>query len=444
VTEAFRTIEDGLREELLREVGKSRWRLWFRDTAVRQVGEESVTLAVPTEVHRTWLEYTYAHQLRRAVRQVLGDGVEVRLEVSRAQGARREVREHLPERSRDWEALVERHRPRPTLEGFVGDGERRFAARLLASLAHGGGAEDPPSVFLYGDSGTGKTHLLRALEADALAVAPGDVLYLTAQRFTSRYVSALRAKELDAVRAFEVDLGHRRIVLLDDVHTLQGRTATQAALVRLRERTVGRGTRFVLTATRHPRDLEGLSPRLRSWLESGVVLRLPSPSRACLEEVLAARARTYGMGEAPEGVLRWILDHTGSVHGAVQIVDRWGAASVHLGRPLGADLVEDLVPDVAVTTRQEIVRRAKDAVAAYYKVPLRALEAATKAHRAALPRRVAIYLVYRAAALPLKDLARAFGLRSHSSASRAIQLVREERQRDPALENVIDGLLARM
>ena len=55
-----------------------------------------------------------------------------------------------------------------------------------------------------------------------------------------------------------------------------------------------------------------------------------------------------------------------------------------------------------------------------------------------------MYLVYRAAALPLKELGLAFGLKSHSSVSRAIHQMREDRERDPALEHVIDGLLARM
>ena len=72
------------------------------------------------------------------------------------------------------------------------------------------------------------------------------------------------------------------------------------------------------------------------------------------------------------------------------------------------------------------------------------LDQPTKVRSAALPRRVAMYLVYRAAALPLVDLGHAFGLKSHSSVSRSIQEIRDLRESDPSLEQLVDGLLERM
>ncbi len=86
MSDPYRAIRDGLREELVREVGRHRYRLWFRDTEVHDVAAERVTLAVPTEVHRTWLECTYAPQLRRAVDNVFGEGMQVELRLSRTPG----------------------------------------------------------------------------------------------------------------------------------------------------------------------------------------------------------------------------------------------------------------------------------------------------------------------------------------------------------------------
>ncbi len=441
---ALEAIEEGLREEILREVGRGRYRLWFRDAAVQGVGERGVTLAVPSEVHRTWLQYTYGDLLRRAAAHVLGDGAAVELVVCAAQGRVRALRESLPTRGVEWERLLESRRPKPTLSSFVADGGDRFAPLLLAQLVHGHGAVDPPAIYLYGAPGTGKTHLLTAVTDAIEAKSPGAAAYLTARRFTSRYAAAVRSHELGAVRAFEIDLSHRRVILVDDVGRLASRAATQAALVRLRERAVGTRTRIVLAGPRHPRDLEGFSSTLVSWLSSGVVLRLAVPDRARLVAILAARGRAYGQGAPAEDVVDQVLQRTGSVHGAVALVDRWGAASAELGRPLEAEWLGEIGPAVAQTAREEVVRRAKAAVAGHYGVAPRVLDAPTKARSAALPRRVAMYLVYRAAALPLKELGLAFGLKSHSSASRAIREIRAERERDPSLEQVIDALLARM
>jgi chromosomal replication initiator protein len=428
---------------LVRAVGWHRYRLWFRDTEVSCVDDDSVTLAVPTEVHRTWLEYTYGSLLHRAAASVLGDGVKVALEVGVEQGRRREVREQLPSSNQAWEELLSRYRPQPTLDSFLCKPGEQFPLMLLRQFVHGNGQYDPPAVFLYGEGGTGKSHLLEGLAKAANALTPGDAAYLTSKRFTSRYVSALRLREVQAVRAFEADLCSRRLVLIDDVHTLTGRSATQRALVRLRERAHGTATRFVFTSRRHPQALEGFSPRLRSWLMSSVLLKLPVPDREGRRTILAGRARACGVG-LDAGVADWILDRTGSVRGAVEVVDRWAAASADLGRPLEEGWLKEICPTVSATAQEEVIRRAKHVVAAHYGVPLSVLEQPTKVRSAAQPRRVAIYLVYRAAALPLKQLGRAFGYRSHSSVSRAIQQVRAAREFDPSLEHVIDGLLSRM
>jgi chromosomal replication initiator protein len=444
VNQALQAIQDGIREELLRMLGRNRFRLWFRDTVVRDVAEDAITFAVPTEVHRTWIEYTYGEEVKHAVTQVLGEGVNVHLEVSRRQGVKREVRERLPFSPQGWEALLERRRPKPSLDTFVCEGCERFPLMLLSQFVHGNGVTDPPAVYLYGDEGTGKTHLMQAL-ADAVdAYEPGMALYLTSRRFTSLYVSALRVRELDAVRAFEVDVGTRRLVLIDDVHDLAGRKATQQELVRLREKTLGSPTRFVFGAREHPQKLERFSGRLRSWFMGGVLLRMRRPRRDGVLNILRARGRSYGLPEVPQEISTRILDTTGSVHGAVEVLDRWAAASAELGKPLEAEWLDEIGPTVSVTTRGEIIRRAKQAVADHYALPHELLECPTKERRAAMPRRIAMYLVYRATALPLSRIGRAFGLRSHSSVSRAIREIREARDRDPAIEQVVDGLLARM
>lgn len=441
---AWKGIEEGIREEILREVGRSRWRLWFRDAAVSDVDEHGLTLAVPSEVHRTWLQFTYGNLLKRAVETVLGDGAEVHLEVSERQGLRRDIRERLPDRNAEWEALLEKRRPAPSLDGYVAFGGERFAPLLLQQLVHGNVDVNAPAIHLYGDSGTGKTHLLKALHLAVEAHTPGAAIYLTGRQFTNRYVSAVRGRELGAVRAFEVDLCHRRLVLIDNVSTLSGRDATQAELVRLRECCVVTQTRFVFAGDHHPRELERVTPKFRSWLASGVVLRLRLPDDDRLAEILAARAQEYGLNGLPDDVLTWILENTGSVHGAIGVLDRWAAASAEIGVPLEAEWLSEVAPRVTASARQEVVRRAKEVVATHYGIQRRLLDAPTKLRSAAKPRRVAMYLVYRAAALPLKDLGYAFGLRSHSSVSRAIHQIRSERETDPGLEHEIDGLLARM
>lgn len=433
-----REVEDGLREELVRALGRHRYHLWFRDTRVLAVDGQGVTLAVPTEVHRTWLSFTYGGVLESACSALLGPGARLRLEVNEAEGERRRVREALPQRPAEWQALLERLRPAPRFEGFVAAPARRFPLLLLQQVAQGGGPGEAP-VLLVGPPGSGKTHLLKALEADCQRRRPGECLYLSARGFTERWVGAVRAREVDALRAFELDLAARRLVLIDDLDDLATRPSTQAELARLLDRGPG-GPRYVLALDRPPADQEPFSARLRSLLGAGVALHLAPAQGEDLDLLLRERARAYGL-TLPADVGAAIVARTGSVRGAVEILDRWAAASRTLGRALGAAFLGEVAPGVALRAREEVIRRVKDAVARHFALERALLDRPTKLRQAQFPRHVAMYLVYRACALPLGELAAAFGLRSHSSVSRAIHGLRERRLADPGLEQTLDGLL---
>ncbi len=439
----YRDIQDGLREELLQTMGRHRFRLWFRDTTVVEVGEQGLTLAVPTDVHRTWLQFTYGDLLQEACDRVLGEGVKVRLQVSAAQDARRILREKLPHGPGGWDELLARRGVLESLDTFVAGSSGRFPLMVLQQLRDGGAARSATTYFLHGACGAGKTHLARGLTADVARRRPGDALYLTARAFTQRYVTAVRAREVDALRAFELDLTSRRLVVIDDVHELAGRQATQGALVRLQERCCGTDTRLVLAGRSHPGEAEVFSPRLRPRLLGGLVLAVPLPDGEHLGRILAARARHMGV-TLDDDVREAILDRTASVRGAVEILDRWAVASAEVGRGLEVDWLEELAPSVAVTAREEVIRRAKDVVARHFGIARRLLDEPTKVRSASFPRRVAMYLVYRACALPLTTLGAAFGLRSHSSVSRAIRELRALRAQDAGVEQLVDGLLSRI
>jgi chromosomal replication initiator protein len=314
---------------------------------------------------------------------------------------------------------------------------------LLEQLLKGGGAAAGSPIYLYGPAASGKSFLMEALGAELARRSPGGTLQLSCKQFTQRYVGALRRKEIDALRAFRLDLAHRRWILLDGFDELARRPSTQGELARLHDATQGTDTRIVMAGRSHPRDLEGLSARLRSRLLGGVVVGLALPDGAVLDELLEKRAASMGM-PLPNDVREEIQARTSSIRGAVALAERWSAASVEVGEALGTDWLTELAPGAAATASEEVVRRAKDLVAEHYSVDRELFDCPSKVRSLALPRRVAMYLVYRACALTLGELAAAFGLRSHSSVSRAIQELRSMREVNPSLEQTIDGLLARL
>jgi chromosomal replication initiator protein len=440
-----REVQAALRSELLQGVGRSRYRLWFRDVDVAQVDGECLTLAVPTEVHRSWIEYTFGEVVRSASERVLGRGVRVALEVGEAQRDKRALRERLPQGPGAWEQALSASRPVPTFTAFVAARQERWAVTLLEQLVHGGGEAGAPPIYLYGEPGSGKSHLLHALERGVAHHTPGACLLLKARRFVERVAQAHRpGAPGTAPRALEADLGARRLLLVDGVDALAGRARSEGELARWLDRSArGGGPRLVLSGSRHPREIPGLDAALASRLCGGLVVRLPVPDRTQLGEVLRLRHAAQGL-EAPPDVVQQILDVTTAPAAAVLWLDRWAVASRALGRSLEASWLAEVSPPAQTSVGDDVVLRAKRLVATHFQVEADVLDRATKRRSAALPRGVAVWLVWRATAMPLTRLARAFGFRSHSSVSRALGGVKRQRQDDVGLEQTLDGLLARL
>lgn len=188
----LREVQRALAGELQEGVGRSRYRLWFRDVDVAAVDGECITLAVPTEVHRSWIEVAFAGVVREASERVLGRGVRVDVTVGAAQGARRALRERLPPDAQAWEQRLRELRPPARLAGFVAPPGEQWAAALLQQLAWGEGPLGGAPICLLGEGGSGKTHLLEALEAEVSARAPGEALLLGGRRLAQRVGAATR------------------------------------------------------------------------------------------------------------------------------------------------------------------------------------------------------------------------------------------------------------
>ena len=348
VSATHRAIQEEIREELVREVGRNRYRLWFRDTEVLGVDEHAVTFAVPTEVHRTWLEYTYGDELRRAVTQVLGDGVDVQLRGQPPRACKREVRDRLPTTpaglggpARGAPAAC----PRSRASSATGPSASRRCCSRSSSTATARSIR-PPSTSTARRA-RARPHLLRGAGARGRGLrARGRSLYLTSRRFTSLYVSALRAT--GARRGPRVR-GRRRApaARADRRRASAGRTQGDAARARSPARE-GRGDARRASSSRRgrtPQELERISRAAALVAHGRRDAQAEAPDRDGLARILEARGLAYGAaGGADGGARPRSSTARARCSGAVDVLDRWAAASAELGRPLEAEWLEEIAP----------------------------------------------------------------------------------------------------
>lgn len=418
-------------------VGTGRYELWFRQHVKFTAGPDGLTVLVSSLHFREWLPQSFGREIESAAAEVFGKPTPVRFEVAESAEPKAAEPPSGPgptklnlfgERIDPPAVPVKKpHFQRPTrrwksLADFVPGACNRVAhASAVAAVEEPGQAANP--LVLYGPVGTGKTHLLEGiylgLRRKAADVRP---VFLTAEEFTSRFTQAVRFKRMDAFRRQVRD---GAALLIDDLAFLAKKVGTQEELAQVVDAFLTTGRQVVVTTDCHPRLAEELIPDLTDRLLGGAVWGLLPPDDETRLTVLRAKAGAGG-APVPDDVLKYLARHLrGNVReleGALNGVRHYSkvtgrAADVKLARDAVGDLLRHSVRPVTLADIDQ-------AVCTALHLSQGSLQSKSKAWAVTHPRMVAIFLARKHTAATHGEIARHFGVKTHSTAVAAEKKVR--------------------
>lgn len=318
--------------------------------------------------------------------------------------------------------------PRLTFDRFVVGKSNELAHAAARRVAEGGATGFNP-LFLYGGVGLGKTHLMQAIAHDMRLRNPGArVLYLSAEQFMIRFVSALRDRRMmDFKQAFRaVD-----VLMVDDIQFIAGKDSTQEEFFHTFNALVDQGKQIVLTADRSPVEISSLEERVTSRLQSGLVVQVHSADYELRLGVLqaklaAARAADPSLRIA-EGVLEFLAARvTSNLRVLEGALTRLCAQGNLVGREITLDLARDCLGDVLrASDRKVSIEEIQRKVAEHYHIRLADLVGPKRLRSFARPRQVAMYLAKTMTSRSLPDIGRRFGGRDHTTIIHGVRKIEE-------------------
>lgn len=430
---------------------------WVRPLRPRFEGERLLLLC-PTAFHRERVRERYLAPIARHLEAECGAPVPVEL-VLAPPGARE--RERRPRRRADAAAPDPRPQPsapaaaakpgaQPDLpyrfETFVVGPCNALAREASYAVARGGQRGLNP-LFLSADAGLGKTHLARAITGAVREGGSSRVVYASAETFTGQFMSAIRDRRMDE---FKRRYREARVLVLEDLHFLKAKRATQLELFHTLSHLLDAGARVVLTGDRLPRDIEGLDPRLRSQLSAGLVAELEPPDALVRREILRQKAASGGV-RLPDGCRELIVESVrGSVRDLEGVLIQLVASASLLKCPIDEELtraaLHKLEPDSAAQRLDP--HDVLETVAAFFRKRPEALAGRSRRQDVLWPRQLAMYLCTRYTDAPQSAIAKLLG-REHTAVRNAVLVVErtvlEHAPRRYQLEAIsarIDALLA--
>jgi chromosomal replication initiator protein len=424
---------DQLLQQLEAHVRPQDIQIWFGSTQPVRLDGVRLVLEVPNRYYAGWIQDNYADHVRQVGAGVFGRPIELGfsyLDDPTAEAPRHAAEiehepSHPPAASGGEAARSIGLNTSKTFASFVIGECNRFAHAAAQAVAESPGDHYNP-LYIYGETGLGKTHLMHAIGNQITASNPAArVFYVTAEDFMNEMINSIRFKRTEAFRAKYRQQAH--VLLVDDIQFLSGKERTQEEFFFTFNALQTSGHQIVLASDVPPRDIKALEPRLRTRFEGGLIADVQPPDRETLLAILGKKAEDAGF-HLPSDVASAIASSgKTSIRELEGDVNRLAAFCRFYHQPLTVEFVrrhmpELFAPDAPTVTVAAII----EAVARFHN--LRSADITGKRRTRALthPRHIAMYLARRYTQLSFPELGREFGSRDHSTIQHGCRKVESE------------------
>jgi chromosomal replication initiator protein len=333
--------------------------------------------------------------------------------------------------------------PRYIFETFVIGASNRFAhAAALAVSEAPAKAYNP--LFIYGESGLGKTHLLHAIGAYAKELYPNvRVRYVSSEEFTNDFINSIRDDKSSSFQKRYRDLD---ILLVDDIQFLENKERTQEEFFHTFNTLYNANKQIVISSDRPPKQLTTLEDRLRSRFEWGLITDIQPPELETRIAILRKKAAAERLN-APDDVLEFIASkiftNIRELEGALIRVTAFASLNRQpVDMALAEIVLKDLIPDNSIPSISAATIMAQ--TAAYFSLTVDDLCGTSRSRVLVNARQIAMYLCRELTELSLPKIGQTFGGRDHTTVMHADRKIRELMAERRSIYNQVNELTSRI
>lgn len=429
--------------------------MWFKPLSLGEASEQRVEILAPNDFVSIWLQDNYLEIIRAEITEVFGGPREIVISVQeelselapRNNRTKATPKTEARKRTVDRTAIPEKAppaahygiNPKNTFNNFVvGAGNQLAHAASIAVSNSPARAYNP--LFIYGETGLGKTHLMHAIAHQMLSARPSaKIAYISTEKFTNKFITAIQENKLTAFRR---RFRKADILLIDDIHFLSGRERIQEEFFHTFNELFENQKQIVLTSDRPASEIARLESRLVSRFQWGLVADIQCPDLDTRLAILAKKAKAMNV-EIPNEVMEFLAEKVSRnvrrMEGALTRVAGYAAL---IRDPLTVEVVERLLSDVLQEElfNQVTIDKIQKKTAEYYHLRVADLLSRRRPAKIVVPRQVSMYLSRQLTDHSLVQIGDAFGGRDHGTVINAIRAVENLMEQDQTMRRSIDYL----
>ena len=424
--DSFAELWEMVKEECKNQVSESIYNVWFKDMELVSFDDNKVVIAL-SDFKRKIVESRFMDKLESSFKNVIGFDIQIILV---------DVEKAVPVKAEETEdALTDED----TFDSFIVGASNKFAYAAAKAVANDPGGKYNP-LFIHGNSGLGKTHLLNAIAHQVKLTHPeANIVYTRGESFTNELVKYIGQKSTEA---FHDKYRNADILLVDDVQFIAGKDSTQEEFFHTFNALYQAGNQIVLTSDRPPKEIALLEDRLRNRFEWGLMADIQSPDLETRMAIIKRKAEVLNF-DLPDDIVQYIAEklknNIRQLEGAVK---KMQAFVTMQGMPVNIMTAQTAIKDIIVDNSPTpvTINKIVTEVARTYGADSADIYSKKQNAQTTEMRQMAMYIVREMTGLSTKLIGREFN-RDHSTVVYSLDKFTKRYHEDSKLRSVVDNII---
>lgn len=443
----LKTIWDSFLAKIEDQVAPASYDVWFSETSLHSIEGNIAYIVVPMDIHKTHLEENYSDIMQEIFTEITGSNFQFKflLEDEVIEKIKKEV-----ENEEKTNTLFETNlNPQYTFENFIVGESNKFARATSLAVAEKPGFMYNP-LFIYGNSGLGKTHLMHAIGNYIIKNSNKRVLYVTSEKFVSDFIG-INKKNNDGNNFDNVEIFKRKyrdidVLMIDDIQYLGNANQTQQEFFNTFNDLYGNNKQIIISSDRSPDDLKLLEDRLRTRFNWGLTIDILPPDFKLRMDIIDKKVESHGLDiDFPQDVKEFIASNCTSdirkLEGAITRVVAYATmmSGSNITLALAVEALKDYFTKSIISKNK--IDQVQQLVANHYNISVEDLKGKKRITNIKTPRQVAMYICRVILGESLPKIGNEFGGKDHTTVMHSVDKIKNELKTNEVLEAEIQKIV---
>lgn len=433
------------------EINSLSFQTWFEETQLYELKNGVAKIIVPYALHKDHLANNYKDLIKSKFIEEIGDNIELEFliqeEIEEENNDEDELKNddiYIEDNDFNFESHLNK---KYTFDNFVVGNSNKFAHAAALAVAENPGSIYNP-LFIYGNSGLGKTHLMHAIGNYIESTSKKKVLYITSETFCNDFIDMTKKKDnksdFDNIAFFKKKYRGVDVLIVDDIQFLAKREESQKEFFHTFQTLYEDEKQIIISSDRSPNDLKLLEDRLRTRFNWGLPVNIYPPDFELKVEILKRCIKAEAINkDVPDNVIEYMASNAGTdIRSLKGTLTRLLAYSSMMGRDIDLNLAIEALKEYLNSgySEKNDVSKIQKIVADYFKISIDDLKSKKRNATIAFPRQIAMYLCRKHTDESFPKIGIEFGGKDHSTVMFSCEKIEQEIKKDKTLADAIDKL----